>query len=675
VVDSAGRRVVQQAEDVRKACDELEQPPLKGIAATLDGLHWDASVSAAEVAQDAFRDRQDDPAEDYARADGYVTLAGTWVERSSYYLCAMTIFGIAIYLCGQSLGMGHDAAAATLEAAAVVLVVAGSAWVAHILHEERVAMDGRGNDCPRSAANLELAVDADVEEEAVDAAASFYGEGKRLLDHAIKPEEFTRAKEALECARRWRPEFASAVNDLSTATQMIDSPDANKAYMSLPNVETVEESTRLLKRAFCFSTRAGWTPSAQDRNALGFSLYYDGLSTGNSGKIAEASEELAKAGEAIAGLGKEDAERVERMVNANMGLMHLAMNQPVSALEDYAKVVRSIPKSELEFLASAITDLDVFAARCERLHHEKDACGSLVQTVDQAKGMLLRRSARLVGMSGTRVKAIDCRAVPHGTACTAKVADLDQVDRVVTALKRHVKDDDLWTTEQLDDFDVRAIDAHGPPEVTHSSGYWGLRSHCLPAGEYKVDAYVNGLVVGGGKSSQVGETQPYLSHELNMAACIPPAWRAEELTPSTAWTEGPVRYRARALITPGGRTAAFLLALFAPEAGDALPASGPDLADRYCGRAWKLVKETRQFDAGMSKSDSCSPKGMVSGGPNSCPSAAVLHKTWVAANGTVYVAFAFSDAAPGGVACSVASSVGNLYHRGSVDGLDATVQR
>ena len=263
--DATPTMMAMLARDRERDCGALDNDKNKGSAKFVDDRDFDSGERPASTIFAEIRNRPPfNPSHLYALADGYVSLAERWETKSAWYILHLTLFAIALYLLGQSLGMGEGGASIAL-AVAGLLVTFGTFAAAVTVHRDPVMR------IPVLPASCKAAGTP------VEMSASFYGDARALLDVATTTEDYQKAADLFGCALAARPDFGRAQYDRSRADSLISQGDIDSRYSNFPTKARMAEIADSDARTNRAIQDAGWTPTPRFLNSQGFNTLLAGI--------------------------------------------------------------------------------------------------------------------------------------------------------------------------------------------------------------------------------------------------------------------------------------------------------------------------------------------------------------------------------------------------------------
>ncbi len=681
MTDDAGLAAIRSADrDRERDCKVLENEELRTQAKTLEQFQFDSAQDPVpKLMADLYYKGNTNPAQLYALADGYIGLAEKWEVKSTTYILALTLFAIALYLLGQSLGMdvrvdkGRDHVKLKGEGVpATVLAFAGTALaVGTFIHAFVVYLrpaQPSSTLSERCESDRErFAGERDRAEHTIQLAASFYGSGKALIDRAETGDEYKLAAKELDCAVEARPDFARAQYERSTAYSAIKRADREGSYTSFPTKDLLPDIARSLEKTAAALSMAGWSPTPRMLNRQGFNATLLALTNGDLSRLDTAIAVLQRGVDATAieKGDKLDLDVVQKLRPAdlniasllytNLALARLAKGDRLRAEAMYGAAIEHLRlTADQQLVGSMMTDLNILETYCPKVHSAGAVCGDTKAATTRIKRLLLMGGAATPSPGRVRVSDPEFSVRASRVSWKAKFENFNQgTDRFSVVWLTLVPEWNVWRV---------VLPLFGPTnqKLLPSTGLGDLMrnyhdgaSHCLPPGQYRAEFYLNGELVEAKttKPVQAPAFSNYRSREMNMAFCQPEGWTTSG---SVQIDEG--RYLMREFKTQDAKPVGFLFTFFASK-------NEPESQARttYRQRAWTLLKRwTRstttdeQFNAALNRFTGCDQP---------IPASTILHRSWVMPDGMIHIAFVIGDRVPGGDACQVLESIGNFYGR------------
>ncbi len=654
--DASPTMLTMLARDRERDCAALGTDKNRQAADWADGHGFDTGDRPASTIFYEIQDRAPfNPSHLYALADGYVSLAQRWEAKSAWYILHLTLFAIALYLLGHSLGMGQTEASIALAIAGTLVTVGAFAAALSVHHTPAMSTPVLPPGCQATGTPVEMA-------------ARFYGDGRALLDVATTTEQYQKAADLFGCALAARDDFARAQYDRSRADSLIGQGDIDSQYWNFPTKSRMEEIADSDARRNRELQDAGWTPTPRALNSEGFNRLLAGIATNHLDDIDQGIAILSTAiasGGLTAGDGRTlDAVKVSQapdpaayqMLYTNLGLGQLARGHRADAEKSYQAAVDglSVAKDQ-NLVASSLSDLNTLEAHCTELYGKaaQASCPDVYAGIADARRMLLLGKSSAPGTSYAKISHITTSVRASRVSWSADLSGFDSTrDHLSVVWSTYSNDWKVWRVVQplFQAIDPASLPASGL--ASRITMYTNLPSFCLPPGAYRAEFFLNGVRVPdfNDKGAAISGYQDYRSRELDVAFCGPGNW---QLSPSGDDTKG--RQLMRVFVNPDHKSVLYLFTFFSPK-------TPMDTETRYpLTRAWNLM---RRLGAQIPADDEL--YRMVSqftGCQNPIPPGTLLPRIWVSPDGLVHVALVVGDRAPNGQACQVFESIGEYYNR------------
>ncbi|MGE0627405.1 MAG: hypothetical protein AB7O43_06225 [Hyphomicrobiaceae bacterium] len=612
--------------------------------------------------------REGTPAQLFALADGYISLATWWERNASIHLLGLTIFAIALYLLGQGLGMGHGVASTTLSVTGICMAMLAFSLSTWQSFQAYAAPSPVPASCKLD--KEEISRINRSPERAIEVAASLYTRAKRAHILAQTPPEYQNAATLYDCATAVRPNFAIAQRERAQAHADIGRSDRDGRYRSFLGREQIPTAAASQKRTLDVLDREGWWAPPSLLNSYGFNSTLLALVAAQPGQLDHAIEALKRGIAAIAPAGQSGGAHAAgkqttspditllRQMHLNLGLAQLAKGEKDAGIASFVKVVGDLKLADdPELLAATISDLHILQTFCPNLYKAGSSpqrCDEVGAAVDTVKQGLLTGSFGAPIASQARLSEIKTEVRPSRVRWSAMLQGFDPGrDRLTVLWLNQVSGWKVWRVIQPLFKPVdKAMLAKGGAiqgELIFDGNGFG----CMPPGPYRAEFYLNGRRITNSDDPGI-ELKPYKqyrSREMNILFCHPANW-----TSSSFRENKDGRHLIRAFLNAKGKSAAYVFSFFSPTTGSNGVNADP------LGRAWQILKKYSRsvpsddaFRAAAAKFTGCKVP---------VPKASLLHKTWVMADGMTHVALVVRDFAPNEEACQVLESIGSFYYRG-----------
>ncbi|MDQ6941946.1 MAG: hypothetical protein M3169_05435 [Candidatus Eremiobacteraeota bacterium] len=593
-------------------------------------------------------------AERLALWDAYDERTTASEARGDVLLGGATLFAIALYLFGQSLGMGATNRGGTVLAFfGTGLLLLGIALGAKAFFvpvppvEELVTLPEacRSND---ETARLTRA----------EAAAKCYGHAEAALALSNDADAYKRAHEAYETAtlQRLRPGFALAHYRSVRATSEVATSQSDVRHVSIVDQDALETIVKQESNIITDLERRERNVPATLRETFGFHQYLHALDTGDEALIQNAIANLRKAQEA--------AEVSDGLVDFRLAIALFADHSDVESGKAYGTALNARAQSD-EVRATAITDLEVLrSAACKqpnRFCRSDDEIGAHEAVIARAMKPSSAREAPL-----PKPRVLNASLTPDGIRWALIPSAPLAAMPTSLFVYRHEPKRNVWyvipaASGVLDPSEFRL---RSPRKVT------GIRrvltrpheAQCLETdGTYLIELRVGGTVLGRARAST-----PALPHfgrvvlrGQGVALCAPDG--------ADGWTRTPtVSNRLRAgYHAKDGSSGVNVYAMFAPR--NVRPSDGRSFLTRAMDDTLLEIQ-----DRGLDRAPDWSPrswcKPQVDAASTiragySMPQLQILAESWPSKDGLMHVAIVWSAArsgAPAAAACQVLASITSI---------------
>lgn len=512
------------------------------------------------------------PEMEFAKGVGQNEISLAWRRRATGFLRSLTLFAIALYLYGQSLGMGSTRSAFILAFYASALVIGGIFS----------PLAGMVRNLPPN-------------EQTVLESAWHYGNGKALYEAG----NLQAAVEELLQAAKDRPTFALASYYLAVAKVKLLSPQkqgdvSNISKDALAEIVDLREqgNMRLVEQEYSPPVRflgnrgfdemlLGYVQADVTRTQLvqnprlervlemmnsrvlqsvtGIVCRYRAHKHIRSGieKTWEALDRLKRDSQHAGTVMEEDGNYP--WLQFNLGLAYLADEKMKKGDEAYQKGILGLGNlrrskdnddSIANLAAAAITDLNTLQKYCN-LFNPQTYCDDLDKHITTTKKELIKAAWGSADASPAEISALKVRIAPNAMAWDVTLTHHDPKD-VLTVLwfacdadYQGERDGDAGacdkklvpTSSRDDHWKVWYVlpKFSGPSEIDNKGESWGFdqpqnsisQPDCLRKGEYQVEFYVNGALADKfTRDASLGNFEPGNSRDLNLTVCHPSAWRS-----------------------------------------------------------------------------------------------------------------------------------------------------
>jgi tetratricopeptide (TPR) repeat protein len=573
-----------------------------------------------------------------ARWDAENELRQAWHLKGAQYLLTLTMFAIALYLLGQSMGMG-------LGRSAFILVLGGS-LIASV--GAFCALKTMFRYLPRDATKYE-------------AAAELYGAGRQIFVVAHDGQDFQQAAEKFDEALKVRPTFALAHYYLgeslyNSARLYPDEQDSLPSRSSGALGKTVREMGLSLDE---FDLE-GVTPPEELVGRFGFFSFLQSLSP--------ADLPLLKRGIAVLQQGTKSYPH-DSWLEENLAVSLLIAGQMADANKTYNDAIRDGMSPTLAI--AALGDLEIARSYCTSFPPAD--CATISSAIAQLK-------PRFVQVAGPEPAGVnwetrhpslvdpELSVSPAIVSWKATVNDMDD-DQDLLLVIWYWKDPDWNAWRVVSSVSGRVkygyLSTDSSQRQYRSISYLDTTGEhrCLGGGDYRAEFYLNGKLV-----AEQSKSMP-LAHEFrgvglydtNFEVCYPSTWSGWAYTP----TDVTGAELVRGSMSPDKKRRVYLFTFFYP----AVPGKSSTILQYAVSRAAKIMEQH-----GLPRDLRFSPIG------EPCPAYPVddlamnaswfqdstrvsTARAWIAEDGIVYVSIS-ANAAKTGLDtddCLLMTSVSNIY--------------
>jgi hypothetical protein len=573
----------------------------------------------------------------FAKWDAENELRQAWHLKAAQYLLTLTMFAIALYLLGQSMGMG-------LGRGAFILVLGGS------------LISGVGAFCglktavhhlPRNASNLDGAADA-------------YGEGREMFVVSHDPQDFAQAAEKFGAALKIRPTFALAhyyrgESLFNSARAHPDESDSLPSRKSGMLGQTVNEMALSLEDF----NKEGVPPPEELVGRFGFFTLLQALSPPDPAMLQKGIATLKEGIEAHKG---------DTWLEANLAVALLISGQTEEARKWYDQAFADGVSRNLAI--GALGDLEIARAYCKSFPHAD--CTTINNEIDKLKPRFVLAAGPQPDDAHweSRHPSLSAPQISISPAIVNWSAAVDATDgKDVLLVIWYWKDPDwnAWRVISNVSGTVRAVslDDAGGNRKSYSLSYldasWEHR--CLPGGDFRAEFYLNGKLVAD-ESKSLALDQEFKGaglHDINLEACYPSTWSDWSYRPTDV--TGPELVRGST--SPDRRRGVYLFSYFYPK----LPEESAAILQHAVSRSAKILGEHGlPKDLSFARiAEPCGayPLDFLSKDATWYQDTTRVStaRAWIAGDGIVYVAMS-ANAARSGVDtndCLVLTSLSNIY--------------
>jgi tetratricopeptide (TPR) repeat protein len=578
-----------------------------------------------------------DPEAAFAEWDAENELRQAWHLKAARYLLTLTMFAIALYLLGQSMGMG-------LGREAFILVLGG------------LLIAGFGAFCELTAAAKRLPHNG----EAASNAAENYGIGRTLYAMAHEADEYKEAAKQFHSAIAARPSFALAHYYYAESLYNADRIHPDEAD-SLPSRKSgiLATSVKEMKTSLDEFRKQGSTLPEELVGNYGFYTLLQAVSLGNVSILKQGITVLKQ------GL---DSYPKDTWLELNLAVALLASGKTVDAKKYYDRSFADGVRPEVAI--AAIGDLEIVRQYCA-VFYRKD-CEALDSEISRLK-------SRLVITAGPEPKgahwntshpSMSRPTLAISPAFLSWKASINMKEnRDVLLVIWYFKDTEWGAWRVLNSVSgLRKIselenDRGEDKSLSLSYLHTTHQHRCLDRGDYRAEFYLNGHLAAEQSVSlkMAHEFKGVGIHDINLEACYPTGWSDWQY--ESPDVTGPDLVRGSA--NPDEKRAVYLFSYYYPRSGT----QAASFIEQSIARSQKILEPY-----------GLPPNLTFKSEPEPCGSYPVAHSTqdalwyedstrvatvraWVAGDGIVYVGMALNDARNGLDAddCMLLTSLSNIY--------------
>lgn len=422
-----------------------------------------------------------------------------WSGQSTTYTAVLAILAVALYLLGFSLTIDVRRAKQLFAVVGVSLVFVSGGWTA-----SQVATSPKP-----------------VPDEAADA----YADGMVALETAFDDAGYLAAVEHLDRAIELRPTFARAYLGRATAAFSLGSPQQD-GFLSVVADEALAASSSDLVRAY----ELGLDDTALIAD-LGFQRFLQGI-RGDPGRLEDS---IAFSRQAI------ERRPADPVVQFNLAVALLAAGRTDEARVTYAagiartiyadlpgEVRRGDPWTEMQYVAGALTDLEILATA------RPDLAGPVAevrQTIIAAVARGEPAATAAAGATAAAVGKLEASVFPSLVMWSGDVTGLDDAaDALTVVWSRRDPDGTEWAVMPgVSELDVTPTENIDPSDGTHFAlaRFIGttVPPRCLPDGTYRVELFADGRSLGSAEATaSSGAFEVFAARDIGAAFCRPVGW-------------------------------------------------------------------------------------------------------------------------------------------------------
>jgi len=498
--------------------------------------------------------------EDYGQWDARNELSIAWHRKATMELATITLFAIALYLFGQSLGMGQTHAAFMLVFFSACLVFMGAVSAVYVI------LKPLPNRPQTISAECKIPGAKDGKVDPADEAAKDFAAGKKILATALRPEEYARAKKKFVCAVEARPNFALANYFLARAAWMEGTPQKGEGYISLTTKEALPDILSHQRKSLETLDKEGFSRPLTMLGNHGFDNVLLALSTHDRKHLKEAIKSTQTA------IGKDNN---APWLQFNLGLAYLAANQKEDGLKAYEDGLK-LPFDE-NLAAGSITDLEILQEHCKGLN-DAAYCSQVETEIAKLKSRFAAvwnqspgaaaNTGQSAGSGSARISNISLEITPSGVGWHANLSDVN-LDQDVLIVLWYAHDDDwnVWRVVPAASGRVYPVEVwdDGTGRKFAFNSYLDYTNHheCLSGGDYRAEFYLNNRLAAMRKITLA--RNPAFDavgfRDINMSMCYPKGWVPWH--PKDGTNQGLVK----GFTDPLGGGGAFLFTYYYPKSG------------------------------------------------------------------------------------------------------------
>ncbi len=422
-------------------------------------------------------------------------------QRAASYTAILATLAVSLYLFGLTLAVRERWLRRGFVSVGMVLLVVGSLWLAQV------------TIMPIHQTNNE--------------SASEYARGRIAAITASDRAGYQQAIAHYDRAIELRPTFAHAYADRSDAIFLSESPQRS-GFISIVPPEALERARTDLETAHSLGME-----NASTFGSLGFYGFSQGVQQNDIALLNESADFTRRAIE---------LDPTEPIYRYNLAVTLVAAGRLEEARTAYQDAVarslyvdlanttlRGEPFAEEQWLAGALTDLEI--VRRYRPDLENDIRGLKEQIVGRVT------TGRLDAPVASPAVFADIQLdiFPAELQWQGNVTNYDAARDVISAQWYHQDPSGQgWAViPEISQTVTPQVNAEG--RLFQLSPYLGriLPAQCLPAGNYRVELFVNGrLAAEASGNADFGSYAPYLARDMTVGMCRPPDWiRREDRLP------------------------------------------------------------------------------------------------------------------------------------------------
>ncbi|MGP6191572.1 MAG: hypothetical protein ACLPSH_16210 [Vulcanimicrobiaceae bacterium] len=462
------------------------------------------------------------PARELALWDAQDELSSAWSQKASLVLAALTVFAIALYLFGQSLGMGQTPGAYVLTFFAGLLLVFGAGLGAWAKAQQPPNIDGK------VAVPSACQGDGALTDSLAGATATCYSAAELAYNLAYLPQDYQKALTLYRATVTLRPEFAVAAYRAATVFSLMSGSQLQGSYTSLHPKSAFPEMAQQDATLMQELQARGLSSSAGVYASSGFDDYMVALENGDKNVLASSIDKTRRS------LALDDT---RLFVRYNLGLALLADGKRPEGLATYASAIADSDNASDEVYSGVVTDLELLRVDCPKLE-EQAYCDALQSDIDGLEDRIIAAawpkpvSAEVGSVSSD---GLDFQIFPGGIEWSSRrpFSGIDAHNVLIAVAYRRDPEWGSWYVLPDDSYEV---DPSALNFYRNGGGFGdfytnGTVGDCLPSdGRYRLDLYLNGRRVAR-KEIDGGKAGPHLAGiafwDVGVTMCypdLPPPW-------------------------------------------------------------------------------------------------------------------------------------------------------
>jgi len=504
--------------------------PFAAVLEGENGPYLDSSFPSGYVVRTTVAE----PAERLATWDAADTARATHEQRASVLFGAVALFGIALYLFGQSLGAGHTNGSSILSLFAVGVFVSGLVLAVTGLFQHAAPHPRNDSDV---ATAIRLCSDRVADHDADELAAMCYAKAETLALLARTSRERRDAADLYRLAATLRPGFALADYRNAQIASKIATPQQTTPYVSIVARSELERMTvRDDAVKADLDARGFAAPQPLVENTI-LHHYLSALNNNDRALLHLALQDAfdVLAVEPFSLIAPDRAETLP--LRFRLALMLLADRREKDALKEYSGAYNDpAAAANPALIDSAITDLELLRTRCETLSwFQKHDCERLTLIVDSLVASMLKNTWQKA-YAGSELPfpaqpALDITPSVLSWRIPDRRPLIEEPGTLVMVVWKYDKD---WSTWYVLPELTRSLD---PVKFQHKNGsitYYTSEllssgnTDCIDMnGKYRVQIYRDGELVSTGERDVSRQAEAFSGvalHDPGVALCYPSLW-------------------------------------------------------------------------------------------------------------------------------------------------------